>query len=187
MDLYEVIEHWQNDYCAGSPMPKHFREFASKYFDKIYNMHNDVSDIFECKEQFIYRAIMPPYEGPLIRFDDLYYSFSSDLLGLKQFAIKDKNVRGDLCIIIAKPFDGLYLNEIGNSLFDDYEGWCRFYEEKEVVSKLSFKTVNSIFYLKDAKDIENYETIGTKISNKDYRLKFSTIVKKYNLPVEYLK
>ena len=93
MDLYEICEKWQSLYCAGHPMPKSFRKEASEYFSQIFKNNTKKATKLRHYNSPIFRVATILHYDSLLNFDDLYYSFSSNLQGVKQFAIKDKNVR----------------------------------------------------------------------------------------------
>lgn len=186
MDEHKICQNWQSLYCAGSRMPESFRKMASDYFSFIFQKtEKEIQQLkyFDCP---IYRVISPRFGKELLHFDNLYYSFSSDLRGVKQVAIKDKHMRCNLFLIVARPTEAIDFNMLGNALFEDFDK-TRYYEENEIVSKLSFKTINSIYYLKKAEDIENYQQKGILIDKKNICLDIKEIVDKYNLPIEWLK
>ena len=182
---HEICRDWQSLYCAGSPMPKVFRQKASEYFNKIFTCDRPELQGFKYNKSDIFRVIKTPYKGKLLDFDDLYYSFSSEINGVEQFATKDKNVRFDLFLIIATPLEAIDFNMLGNDLFEGFNE-SKFYEEKEVVSKLSFQTIKEIYYLKNATDIERYPQKGILIKKKDLNFSIKRLVTKYNLPIDYL-
>lgn len=183
---HEICRDWQSLYCAGSPMPKDFRQRASEYFNKIFTSNLPELQNFKYNTPDIFRVVKTPYEGKLLYFDDLYYSFSAEINGVKQFATKDKNVRSDLFLIIATPLEAIDFNILGNDLFENFNK-SKFYEEKEIVSKLSFQTIKEIYYLRNAMDIEQYSQKGISIKKKDLNFSIKKLAKNYNLPIEYLK
>lgn len=185
MDCYKICQNWQSLYCAGYPMPKCFRQMASEYFSFLFQKtEEEVQRIkyFGCP---IYRVISPRPNKKLFYFDDLYYSFSSDLCGVTQVAIKDKNIRHNLFLIIARPTEAVDFNKLGNELFENFDK-TQYYKENEIVSKLSFKTIDFVYYLKDAEDIMSFQQKGVLISNNDLRLNIKKVVRKYNLPMKWL-
>lgn len=179
MDVWSIYERWQSGYCAGTPMPKDFRKVASKYFSMIFENEREELKIFKYFGETIYRAIIPPYSGSLIKFDNLYYSFSKNLDGLKQAVVKDKHLRFDIFIIEARPFDAIDFQVLGNDLFKEISK-SRYYKENEVVSKLTIDNIISIYFLSDANDILDYKNKGTSINKEYCQLKFKNILKKIN-------
>lgn len=122
------------------------------------------------------------YEESLLKFDDLYYSFSSNLEGVKQFATKDKNVRYDLFLIIAKPIEAIDFNLLGNDLFENFN-MSRYYAENEIVSKLNLNAIDSVYYLKNAENIDDYQHHSILIRKEDVSLNIKEIIQRYNLPI----
>lgn len=183
---HEICRDWKSLYCAGSPIPKSFRQEASEYFNKIFTSNLPRLQNFKYNKSDIFRVVKTPYKGKLLYFDDLYYSFSAEINGVERFAIKDKNVRFDLFLIIANPLEAIDFNMLGNDLFENFNQ-NKFYGEKEVVSKLSFQTIKEIYYLRNATDIEQYLQKGILIKKKDLNFSIKKLVTNYNLPIEYLK
>lgn len=184
--LSDIYKKWKTQYCAGSPIPLYFRTEASQHFSFVFNSKDKNYNSCKYQEQFIYRVIATPHEGKLISFDNLYYSFSADIQGVKNFAIHDKNIRNDLFLIIAKPVMALDFNTLGNILFENFNQ-SKFYSENEVVSKLKKSTIFAIYYLQEADDLDNYLQTGILINVKDTELDIKNILVKYNLPIEWLK
>ena len=182
---HEICENWQSLYCAGSPMPKYFRKRASEYFSFVFQKTEEEAQRLKYFGYPIYRVISPRPNKKLLYFDDLYYSFSSDLCGVSQVATKDKNMRCNLFLIIARPTEAVDFNKLGNELFEYFDK-TRYYKENEIVSKLSFKTIDSVYYLKDAEDIMSFQQKGVLISNNDLLLNIKKVVNKYNLPMKWL-
>lgn len=181
-DVYDIIRDWQTLYCVGSKMPKEFREQASISFFNIYLSNLPEARRLRYAEEPIYRVIVPD-EGPLLYFDDLYYSFSANVSGAMYFATKDKNARSDIFLIVAKPKEALDFNKIYADLFVD-DMPTKFSKENEVVSKLSLDNIMAIWYLKHAEDIPNYMQKGTSIDPADVGLDIKALVDKYKLPIE---
>lgn len=180
-DAYDIIRDWQASYCVGSKMPKDFREQASISFSNVYLSNLPEACRLRHVTEPIYRVIVPG-EGPLLYFDDLYYSFSADVSGAAHFATKDKNTRSDIFLIVAKPKEALDFNKICADLFWDTP--TKFSNENEVVSKLSLDNIMTIWYLKHAEDIPNYMQKGTSIDPADVGFDIETLVDKYKLPIE---
>lgn len=180
MDEWSICERWQFGYCAGSPMPKYFRQIASEYFSMIFKDEREERKNFKYFGKTIYRAVIPPDSGSLIKFDNLYYSFSKNVDGLKQVVIKDKCLRSDIFIIEAQPLDAVDFQVIVNNLFGEFPK-NRYYKENEVVSKLTIDSIISIYFLSNANDILDYKNKGTPIDKKSCQLKPKSILKKINL------
>lgn len=181
--LFDIYKKWKTQYCAGSPIPLCFRTEASQHFSFVFNNKDKNYNSCKYQKQFIYRVIATPYEGKLISFDNLYYSFSTDIQGVKNFAVHDKNIRSDLFLIIAKPIMAIDFNALGNTLFENLNQ-NKFYSENEVVSKLKKSTILAIYYLQEADDLDNYLQKGTLINPEDSELDIKDIILKYNLPIE---
>jgi len=180
-DAHDIIRDWQTLYCAGSKMPKEFREQASMGFFNVYLSNLPEARRLRYTEKSIYRVIIPD-EGPLLYFDDLYYSFSADVSGVTHFATKDKNTREDIFLIVARPKEALDFNKICADLF--WDAPTKFSCENEVVSKLSPDNIMAIWYLKHAEDIQDYAQKGTSIDPADAGLDIKALVNKYKLPIE---
>lgn len=180
-DLYSIIEQWTGVYCAGATMPESFRKDASFWFDKVFKL---------CKEQSlanviysndnIYRIHVLQIDAScIIKYNNLYYSFSNDIDGLIQLARKDKFLKNNLIVIEYKPLNPINLN---NLLDNMYVGYKSIYtSENEILSKLSKSNVINIYYLKEGKDICNYKKKGIKINIEDANLSYDNFIKKYNI------
>lgn len=180
-DLYSIVEQWTGGYCAGAIMPKTFRIEASFWFDKTFELckRESLTSIIDTNN-IIYRIqTLETKEKCVIKYDDLYYSFSNDINGLKQVIRKDSYIKSNLIIIEYKPLKPINLN---NLLDDMYVGYKSIYtSENEILSKLSKSNVKNIYYLKDSKDICNYKTKGMKIDIKDSCLSYEKFIKKYKI------
>lgn len=40
-EAHEICKKWQSLYCAGSPMPRYFRQRASEYFSLLFHSEKD--------------------------------------------------------------------------------------------------------------------------------------------------
>lgn len=185
-----IIDEWQSQYCSGSKMPIDFRKSASKVFADIY-VNADKEELLEYKlkecNNILYRAIScNKYESErkLINFDNLYYSFSNDLYGLKEVIKCDRYLRSDILIIESKNHNGLNYNNIGNYLYKNYLDVCRYRKENEIVSKLTKDDLISIYFLKHSDNILEYKKYGIKIDKNDCSSSIKNIYKKYHLSTQ---
>lgn len=118
-------------------------------------------------------------EECVIKYDDLYYSFSNDIDGLKQVIRKDSYLKSNLIIIEYKPLKPINLN---NLLDDMYVGYKSIYtSENEILSKLSKDNVISLYFLKNSNEISNYKQNGIQINIEDSSLSYKRLAKKYNI------
>lgn len=180
-DLYSIIEQWVGGYCAGTTMPESFRKEATFWFDKVFALckNNSYSKIIKSNNTIYRVQSLSTDENCIMKYDNLYYSFSNDIDGLIQVARKDKFLQNDLIIIEYKPLNPINLN---NLLDNMYVGYKSIYtSENEILSKLSKSNVMSIYYLKEGKDICNYKKKGIKINIEDTNLSYKNFIKKYNI------
>lgn len=173
-----ILNAWQEDYCAGNKIPVEIREEASCIFDRVYN-----NEQYDCKYkgEKIYRIMTLPQEGRIIRFDDLYYSFSSSLDGIKNVVISDKNLRNDVLLLLESvPIKAVDYNILMGSAHGDCKEESRFYKEHEVVSKLTISSLyRVIMYKEGVSDFEKGN--GIEIPRKDWQLEVNDFIKKYHL------
>ena len=181
-DLKDILYHWQNDFCAGHYMPDSFREKASAAFSEAFLECDGLTGYEKLYKtnKTIYRVHSLNYvDEPIINFDNLYYSFSNDIVGLTKVVEFNKNLKYYLIIIEAMPLGCLNMNELHKEIygFDS----PKFANENEILSKFSKSTIKNVYYLENGQDIANYKRKGIKIDLEDVNLSYGELVKKYNI------
>ena len=99
--FYDMIARWKRDYCVGSPMPENFRKNCSGLFEHICKNGNFQSSKVK-NNTLIYRAIDISniiYYNKKFNLDDLYYSFSKDIEGIKNFCSFNKYLKNGKFIL----------------------------------------------------------------------------------------
>lgn len=157
--LYDMIERWKRDYCVGHPMPNKFREECSKLFECIYR-NKKYSKCIVSRNTTLYRAIDPSnivYYNHQFSLDDLYYSFSRDIEGIKNFCSFNKYLKsGKFILLECESIDALDYEKLLDYLYEDYKP-DRYSKEHEVVSRLNKQSIKNIYYIKQLSDLENLD------------------------------
>ena len=142
--LFYYFEKWQSQYCAGSKIPRWFREEFTSLID--LNYEGALKD-FKYKNKNIFRIINLD-ENKLI-FNDLYYSFSSNLKGIQEVIKYDTNLKKSyLFLLICKPLYAINFNKLGEALYEHYKE-IKYAKENEIISKLNFDNLLEIYLLKN--------------------------------------
>ena len=174
IDIFDdVLYKWIHAYCSGSKMSLEFRTEASKMFKLIRSKTED----FKSCNSIIYRIQAIDEYEKVFRFDDLYYSFSNDIEGLKEVIHFDRNLHNDLILIIAKPLNQINLFELCNDIYENYSS--RYDGEHEILSQIEKGNVEKIYYLKNKDDILDLKNLGIEVNIKDLSLKGKEFLKKY--------
>lgn len=181
MTIYEILDKWTGVYCAGCKMPKKFRAEASNIFNIIYvkSVNNKEASSFTKTNKKIFRVYGIDYgnKRPLIEFDNLYYSFSNDIDGIKSVINHDSYLKSDIIIIEAKPRNAINLTALLNDLYVNYSSM--YLSENEIVSKLHFEDILSVYHLNKSINLDNYKEYGTPIDLEDVKLIYKEFCKKY--------
>ena len=153
----DLLQRWRTDYCAGSPMPDLFRENISIGFNQVYQQREDLRYTSELN---LYRVLDPTLlvlGRPFKLNDNLYYSFSADLDGIRYFCSKDKHFKSRKFILIeAKHQEALDYQKLLKDYYLDYNAANdRYAKENEIVSKLSSHNLVGI-YLVDLTTLADY-------------------------------
>lgn len=181
-----ILIDWQTMYCCGHKMPISFRERASVYFEEIYDklkMGDDTIQNFVGCNEVLYRVVsLNRYEDrrDLLIFDNLYYSFSNDIIGIESVVKKDRFLRNNVLIIQSLPNKPINYNRLMGDLFENYEDESRYCDENEIVSKCEYKDIVGLWFLRNSQNILNYES-GIMIDKKDVNLSIKEVYKKYRL------
>lgn len=157
--FYSMIERWRRDYCVGHPMPNRFREDCSKLFECIYRNKNYLECVMN-NSIIIYRAIDPSniiYYNRKFSLDNLYYSFSRDIEGIKNFCSFDKYLKnGKFILLECESMDALDYEKLLDYLYEDYKP-DRYSKEHEVVSRLNKQSIKNIYYIRQSSDLEKLD------------------------------
>lgn len=180
--MADVLTQWIEAYCAGYKMPDYFREEATNYFNRVYKIcqnHPELLNILKTNETILRVYSFNYGKNTLLYFDEMYYSFSNDIDGIKNVVDFDKNLKTDIFIVEAKPRDAINLTELLNTIYENYQS--RFLCENEVISKLYKDDILNIYFIKNCSELELYKSKGIKIDLKDLNLSCEKIAKKYNI------
>lgn len=145
----DILQQWRTDYCAGSPMPRVFREQVTEAFNKVYQQCENVRYL---SDSCIYRVLGTDLLvlGRSFEIDDaLYYSFSADLTGIQYFCSTDKHFQASKFILLeAKGQDALDYQKLMAECYENYTPETdRFALENEVISKLSYKNLIGVYLI----------------------------------------
>ena len=145
----DILQQWRASYCAGSPMPRAFRDQATEAFNKVYQQCEDVRYV---SDSCIYRVLDPDLLvlGRAFEIDDaLYYSFSADLNGIYYFCSTDRHFKASKFILLeAKGQDALDYQKLMTERYENYMPETdRFALENEVISKLSYKNLIGVYLI----------------------------------------
>ena len=171
-NLRSIFNEWQGAYCKGYPMPQWFRKEASKMWIKMYyEAKEDIQPfpVLQTPSQ-IYRVlgVSSLKQKPILRLDELYYSFSQNIEDVKYFCDHDGELAGPLLLIIAKPSFAVNYNHLGIKLYGkEFIETSRYTAENEIVSRLTSHTLLEVYYLNSKEDLLQYQTKGYKIKKKD--------------------
>lgn len=183
---YNILIEWQTAYCCGYKMPISFRERASVYFEEIYDkfkMSDDTTQNFVRCNKVLYRVVsLNRYEDrrDLLIFDNLYYSFSNDIIGIESVIKKDRFLRNNVLIIQSLPNKPINYNRLMGNLSENYEDKSYYCDENEIVSKCEYDDIVGLWFLRNSQNILNYES-GIMIDKKDVSLSIKEVYKKYRL------
>ena len=166
-DIRNIFNEWQGAYCKGYPMPQWFRKEASKVWTKIYYIAKEdtqPSPVLQTPSQ-IYRVLDASNlkQKPILRLDELYYSFSQNIEDVKYFCDHDGELTRPLLLIIAKPSFALNYNNLGVELYENFLDNSRYANENEIISRLTYHTLLEIYYLKSKEDLLQYNIKGYKL------------------------
>lgn len=161
-----MLLSWRTNYCAGSPMPRSKRKEYSTGFAKIYKL---LPSMHYNKTNSIFRVLDPInliYAEDTFRLDNLYYSFSSDLEGIRYFCEHDKHFKcGKFILLEALPTQALDYQKLLEGSYEDYSAEKdRYAKEHEIVSQLTERSLLNVYVLSlDA--LENYKQYSVPIAD----------------------
>lgn len=173
--FYSVLYKWINVYCSGCKMPLYFRKEASSIFKLIRSNTEE----FKSCSKLIYRIQLIDKNSKVLNLDDLYYSFSDDLEGIKEVIHFDRNLYNNLILIIARPLEQINLFELCCDVYESYTS--RYDGEHEIISLLTKENLVEVFYLENKNDLNNYKETCKSVDLNDLFLKGKDFLKKYKI------